>query len=128
MRSRLRAVVLWTFAASVVAHDLPKLSRHYVCRAQTLALVCIISRRLMRSVVLLRAKSSCCACDLSEVNCFRYEWEREHLLIWYPNRPSSKGKPTDPKLREEVKEEVKNETNKDGGGKGQWSAWKVCSI
>jgi hypothetical protein len=56
--------------------------------------------------------------------------------------PSSKGKPTDPKLREEVKEskstwlflpddpadqiEVKNETNKDGSGKGQWSAWKVC--
>jgi hypothetical protein len=39
--------------------------------------------------------------------------------------PSSKGKPTDPKLREKVKEEVKNETNKDGGGKGQWSAWKV---
>jgi hypothetical protein len=38
---------------------------------------------------------------------------------------SSKGKPTDPKLREKVKEEVKNETNKDGGGKGQWSAWKV---
>ena len=22
--------------------------------------------------------------------------------------------------------EVKNEKNKDGGGKGQWSAWKVC--
>lgn len=41
--------------------------------------------------------------------------------------PSSKGKPTDPKLREKVKEEVKNETNKDGGGKGQWSAWKVRS-
>lgn len=40
--------------------------------------------------------------------------------------PSSKGKPTDPQLREEVKEKVKNETNKDGGGKGQWSAWKVC--
>lgn len=39
--------------------------------------------------------------------------------------PSSKGKPTDPKLREKVKEEVKNETNKDGGGKGEWSAWKV---
>ena len=60
--------------------------------------------------------------------------------------PSSKGKPTDPKLREEVKEgvlpiglsseiespgtdvrrtDVKNETNKDGGGKGQMSAWKV---
>ena len=63
---------------------------------------------------------------------------------------SSKGKPTDPKLREEVKEsmsvfslavgprqsmkrhfgcvclraEVKNETNKDGGGKGQMTAWK----
>jgi len=41
------------------------------------------------------------------------------------NMPSSKGKPTDPKLREKVKDEVKNETNKDGGGKGQWSAWKV---
>ena len=41
--------------------------------------------------------------------------------------PSSKGKPTDPKLREKVKEEVKNETNKDGGGKGQWSAWKVSA-
>lgn len=39
--------------------------------------------------------------------------------------PSSKGKPTDPKLREKVKEEIKNEPNKDGGGKGQWSAWKV---
>jgi hypothetical protein len=39
--------------------------------------------------------------------------------------PSSKGKPTDPKLREKVKEQVKNETNKDGGGKGQWNAWKV---
>jgi hypothetical protein len=38
---------------------------------------------------------------------------------------SSKGKPTDPKLREEVKEKVKNETNKDGSGKGQMSAWKV---
>jgi hypothetical protein len=42
--------------------------------------------------------------------------------------PSSKGKPTDPKLREKVKEEVKNETNKDGGGKGQWSAWKASLI
>jgi hypothetical protein len=41
--------------------------------------------------------------------------------------PSSKGKPTDPKLREQVKEDVKQETNKDGGGKGQMSAWKVCS-
>jgi hypothetical protein len=41
--------------------------------------------------------------------------------------PSSKGKPTDPKLREQVKEEVKQETNKDGGGKGQMSAWKVCN-
>lgn len=39
--------------------------------------------------------------------------------------PSSKGKPTDPKLRENMKEEIKNETNKDGGGKGQWSAWKA---
>ncbi|KAF1977850.1 hypothetical protein BU23DRAFT_433728, partial [Bimuria novae-zelandiae CBS 107.79] len=42
--------------------------------------------------------------------------------------PSSKGKPTDPKLREKVKEEVKNETNKDGGGKGEWSAWKASKL
>lgn len=47
------------------------------------------------------------------------------LLIHNPKMPSSKGKPTDPKLREKVKEDVKQETNKDGGGKGQWSAWKV---
>jgi len=40
---------------------------------------------------------------------------------------SSKGKPTDPKLREKVKEEVKQKPNKDGGGKGQMAAWKVCS-
>ena len=39
--------------------------------------------------------------------------------------PSSKGKPTDPKLREKVKEEVKQKPNKDGGGKGQMAAWKV---
>ena len=63
--------------------------------------------------------------------------------------PSSKGKPTDPKLREEVKEgscivfahvcvdviikmkltrpsiDVKQMPNKDGGGKGQMAAWKV---
>ncbi|KAF2712039.1 hypothetical protein K504DRAFT_400446, partial [Pleomassaria siparia CBS 279.74] len=41
---------------------------------------------------------------------------------------SSKGKPTDPKLREKVKEDVKAETNKDGGGKGQWSAWKAAKL
>lgn len=41
------------------------------------------------------------------------------------NRVSSKGKPTDQKLHDKVKEEVKQKTNKDGGGKGQWSAWKV---
>ncbi|KAA6415374.1 MAG: hypothetical protein FRX48_00089 [Lasallia pustulata] len=41
---------------------------------------------------------------------------------------SSKGKPTEPKLREEVKEKVKNETNKDGSGKGQWSAWKANKL
>lgn len=39
--------------------------------------------------------------------------------------PSSKGKPTDPKLREKVKEEVKQKPNKDGSGKGQMAAWKV---
>lgn len=42
--------------------------------------------------------------------------------------PSSKGKPTDPKLREKVKEEVKQKPNKDGGGKGQMAAWKVCQF
>merc|ERR1711881_623546 len=42
--------------------------------------------------------------------------------------PSSKGKPTDPKLREKVKEEVKNKPNSDGGGKGQWSAWKAAQL
>jgi len=26
---------------------------------------------------------------------------------------------------DETNKDVKNETNKDGGGKGQWSAWKV---
>ena len=39
--------------------------------------------------------------------------------------PSSKGKPTDPELREKVKEEVKQKPNKDGGGKGHMAAWKV---
>ncbi|KAL8753614.1 MAG: hypothetical protein Q9184_005372 [Pyrenodesmia sp. 2 TL-2023] len=34
----------------------------------------------------------------------------------------------DPKLREEVKEDVKNETNKDGSGKGQMAAWKGMKI
>ncbi|MCJ1339510.1 hypothetical protein MMC09_004800 [Bachmanniomyces sp. S44760] len=38
--------------------------------------------------------------------------------------PSSKGKPTDPKLREEVKDKVKEQPNKDGSGKGQMAAWK----
>ncbi|KAL8678325.1 MAG: hypothetical protein Q9186_005315 [Xanthomendoza sp. 1 TL-2023] len=33
-----------------------------------------------------------------------------------------------PKLREEVKEDVKNETNKDGSGKGQMTAWKGMKI
>jgi hypothetical protein len=42
--------------------------------------------------------------------------------------PSSKGKPTDPKLREKVVEDVKNEPNKDGTGKGKMSAWKVCAF
>jgi len=37
--------------------------------------------------------------------------------------PSSKGEPTDPELREEVKNEVKAEEK--GGGKGSWSAWKA---
>lgn len=37
--------------------------------------------------------------------------------------PSSKGTPTDPELRQEVKEEVKAEQK--GGGAGSWSAWKA---
>jgi hypothetical protein len=50
-----------------------------------------------------------------------------HTSLTSTTMPSSKGKPTDPKLREQVKDEVKQETNKDGGGKGQMSAWKVCA-
>ncbi|KAH6618587.1 hypothetical protein C7974DRAFT_400430 [Boeremia exigua] len=42
--------------------------------------------------------------------------------------PSSKGKPTDPKLREKVKEDVKAKPNKDGSGKGQMAAWKAAEI
>ncbi|WYZ45970.1 hypothetical protein EsH8_IX_000195 [Colletotrichum jinshuiense] len=61
--------------------------------------------------------------------------------------PSSKGKPTDPELREELKEgrappapagrvadtddgcaEIKQEPNKSGGGEGQWSAWKATKL
>lgn len=62
---------------------------------------------------------------------------------------SSKGKPTDPKLREEAKEgiclplrvvelaqdtdarvdaDVKQMPNKDGSGKGQMAAWKVSCL
>ncbi|KJX99996.1 unnamed protein product [Zymoseptoria tritici ST99CH_1A5] len=37
--------------------------------------------------------------------------------------PSSKGTPTDPELREKIKEEVKAEEK--GGGAGNWSAWKA---
>jgi hypothetical protein len=60
--------------------------------------------------------------------------------------PSSKGEPTDPELREKIKEEVKAEEKGlsilksillnfitselrlifvEGGGKGKWSAWKA---
>ncbi|EIW73090.1 hypothetical protein TREMEDRAFT_20174, partial [Tremella mesenterica DSM 1558] len=41
---------------------------------------------------------------------------------------SSKGKPTDPKLREQLKNKIKNEGNKDGSGKGQWAAWKATKL
>ncbi|KAH9865062.1 hypothetical protein IAQ61_009008 [Plenodomus lingam] len=47
---------------------------------------------------------------------------------WTGKMVSSKGKPTDQKLHDEVKEEVKQKTNKDGGGKGQWSAWKATEL
>ncbi|KAK5115977.1 hypothetical protein LTR62_000433 [Meristemomyces frigidus] len=48
--------------------------------------------------------------------------------------PSSKGEPTDPELREQVKEEVKAEEKGTKqplpphnicGGPGKWSAWKA---
>ncbi|KAI1260702.1 hypothetical protein F5Y18DRAFT_404886 [Xylariaceae sp. FL1019] len=42
--------------------------------------------------------------------------------------PSSKGKPTDPELREQLKEEIKQEPNKSGGGEGQWAAWKASKL
>ncbi|KAI9158249.1 hypothetical protein HJFPF1_06241 [Paramyrothecium foliicola] len=42
--------------------------------------------------------------------------------------PSTKGKPTDPQLREELKEEIIQEPNKSGGGEGQWSAWKANKL
>ncbi|KAI0173097.1 hypothetical protein GGR52DRAFT_541913 [Hypoxylon sp. FL1284] len=41
---------------------------------------------------------------------------------------SSKGKPTDPQLREEIEEDIKQEPNKSGGGQGQWSAWKANKL
>ncbi|KAM7220386.1 hypothetical protein V8F06_004165 [Rhypophila decipiens] len=42
--------------------------------------------------------------------------------------PSSKGNPTDPELREQLKEEIKQEPNKSGDGKGQWAAWKAVKL
>ncbi|KFY71847.1 hypothetical protein V498_10124, partial [Pseudogymnoascus sp. VKM F-4517 (FW-2822)] len=41
---------------------------------------------------------------------------------------SSKGKPTEPKLKERVTEKVKQQTNKDGSGKGKMAAWKAAKI
>ncbi|KAJ9095807.1 hypothetical protein QFC19_007421 [Naganishia cerealis] len=41
---------------------------------------------------------------------------------------STKGKPTDPKLHDEITEEIKQQTNKDGSGKGQMAAWKASKI
>ncbi|RYP54454.1 hypothetical protein DL768_000760 [Monosporascus sp. mg162] len=41
---------------------------------------------------------------------------------------SSKGKPTEPELREQLKEEIKQEPSKSGGGEGQWSAWKASKL
>ncbi|GAK65852.1 uncharacterized protein PAN0_010c4074 [Moesziomyces antarcticus] len=40
--------------------------------------------------------------------------------------PSSKGKPTDPKKREEARKEVLNMEK--GGGKGNWSAYKAAEM
>ncbi|KFY04716.1 hypothetical protein O988_00576 [Pseudogymnoascus sp. VKM F-3808] len=41
---------------------------------------------------------------------------------------STKGKPTEPKLKERVTEKVKQKTNKDGSGKGKMAAWKAAKI
>ncbi|KFY04055.1 hypothetical protein V494_00421 [Pseudogymnoascus sp. VKM F-4513 (FW-928)] len=41
---------------------------------------------------------------------------------------STKGKPTEPKLKERVTEKVKQQTNKDGSGKGKMAAWKAAKI
>ncbi|KIW96712.1 uncharacterized protein Z519_02103 [Cladophialophora bantiana CBS 173.52] len=40
--------------------------------------------------------------------------------------PSSKGNPTNPELREKIKEEVMNMEK--GGGKGSWFAWKASEL
>ncbi|KAG7284521.1 hypothetical protein NEMBOFW57_010896 [Staphylotrichum longicolle] len=42
--------------------------------------------------------------------------------------PSSKGNPTDPELRQQLKEEIQQEPNKSGDGKGQWAAWKGMKL
>ncbi|AEO64150.1 e83e2d3e-04b9-484d-baa7-eff24f8e20fa [Thermothielavioides terrestris] len=42
--------------------------------------------------------------------------------------PSSKGIPTDPELRQHLKEDIQQEPNKSGDGKGQWSAWKGMKL
>lgn len=42
--------------------------------------------------------------------------------------PSTKGKPTSSQLYEEIKDSIQNEKNKDGSGKGQWSAWKAAKL
>ncbi|PQE22492.1 ankyrin repeat protein [Rutstroemia sp. NJR-2017a BVV2] len=44
------------------------------------------------------------------------------------NMPSAKGKPTDPKLKEKITDEVKNQTNKDGSGQGKMAAWKANKV
>ncbi|RYP73553.1 hypothetical protein DL771_003592 [Monosporascus sp. 5C6A] len=41
---------------------------------------------------------------------------------------SSKGKPTDPELRQQLKEDIKQEPNKSGGGEGQWPTWKPLKL
>ncbi|OTA99742.1 glycoside hydrolase family 5 protein [Hypoxylon sp. CI-4A] len=55
-----------------------------------------------------------------------------HRWIDFRNFPFSarsvEGKPTDPQLRESIKEDIKQEPNKSGGGQGQWSAWKANKL
>jgi len=54
----------------------------------------------------------------------RYIYRAPFSVLTRFNMPSKDKKYTDPKLREEVKEEIQQGDK--GGAPGQWSARKVC--